>query len=75
MDIINNALGISGFFLFLTIVFYAFMIGCIIVTASSTRKTVNNLYEMEKRQEERHREEMEIKREILDELRRLNAMK
>ena len=75
MDIINNALGISGFFIFLTIVFYAFMIGCIIVTASSTRKTVNNLYEMEKRQEERHKEQMEIQKEILAELRRINAMK
>ena len=51
------------------------MIGCIAVTANSTRKTVNNLYEMEKRQEERHKEEMQINKEILAELRRINAMK
>ena len=51
------------------------MIGCIAVTASSTRKTVNNLYEMEKRQEERHREQMEINKAILNELRRINSMK
>lgn len=74
MDIIQNSLGAVILIILIKIALDIFIIACISVTARSTKNTCNNIFEMEKRNEERHREQMAINQAILAELRRLNSI-
>lgn len=74
MDIIQNSLGPVILIILIKIALDIFIIACISVTARSTKNTCNNLVEMEKRNEERHREQMAINQAILSELRRINSI-
>lgn len=74
MDIINNILNAGILIILIYIAVFLYIIICIGFIAHATRNTQNNLYEMEKRNEGRHKEQMDINREILSELKRLNSI-
>lgn len=74
MDIIQNSLGAVILIILIKIALDIFIIACISVTARSTKNTCNNIFEMEKRNEERHKEQIAINQAILSELRRINSI-
>lgn len=74
MEIIQNSLGAVILIILIKIALDIFIIACISVTARSTKNTCNNIFEMEKRNEERHKEQIAINQAILSELRRINSI-